>query len=76
MIVSLALIVMLRVAVAILAGVEESVTVTVKLEVPAAVGVPEITPAPLNVRPAGSVPDVTAQVYGAVPEEAANVVEG
>ncbi len=35
----------------------ESVTFTVKLEVPAVVGVPEITPAELSVRPAGRVPD-------------------
>jgi hypothetical protein len=38
----------------------ESVTFTVKLEVPAAVGVPEITPvAELRVRPPGKLPDVT-----------------
>ena len=46
--------VMLRVAVARLD--EASVTATVKLEVPAAVGVPEITPAVERVRPEGSVP--------------------
>ena len=34
--------------------------VTVPLYVPAAVGVPEITPAPLRLRPVGSAPDVTA----------------
>ena len=37
-------------------GVELSVTRTVKFDVPAAVGVPEIVPVPLNVRPLGSVP--------------------
>ena len=53
---------MLRLAVAVLAvGVSESVTVTVKLTVPEAVGVPEIAPvAPLRVRPAGKLPVVTA----------------
>ena len=44
------------------AGEAESVAVTVKLEVPAAVGVPLIAPAALNVSPAASVPVETAQV--------------
>ena len=53
---------MLKFAVAVLAvGVSESVTVTVKFAVPEAVGVPEITPAALRVRPAGKLPVVTAQ---------------
>lgn len=50
-----------------------SVTVTVKLEVPAVVGVPEITPAALRLNPAGKVPDVTDHVYGAVPPAACSV---
>ena len=37
----------------------ESVTVMSKLDVPAAVGVPEITPAALRLRPAGRVPVLT-----------------
>jgi len=40
----------------------ESVTRTVKLDVPAAVGVPLITPAALRVSPAGRVPIATAHV--------------
>ena len=40
-----------------------SVAVTVKLEVPVAVGVPEITPPLDNPRPAGNDPTVTAYVY-------------
>jgi len=51
-----------------------SVTRTVKLEVPAAVGVPAIV-APLSVRPAGNEPDVTAQRYGGVPPLAIKSVE-
>jgi hypothetical protein len=65
-------------ALAVLAGVEESVTVTVKLYVlgaesaalcfldvgcAGAVGVPEMTPVEaFSVKPAGRLPDVTAQV--------------
>jgi hypothetical protein len=47
---------------AVCAGELLSVTVTVKLDVPAVVGVPEITP-PLDiVNPAGRLPDVTDHV--------------
>jgi hypothetical protein len=55
---------MVRFAVAVFAvGVSESVTVTVKFTVPDAVGVPEIAPvAVFNVKPAGKLPVVTAQV--------------
>ena len=55
--------------------VEEAppVTSTVKLDVPAVVGVPLKTPAALRVNPAGGVPTVTAQLYGGVPPVAANV---
>jgi hypothetical protein len=41
--------------------VETSVAVTVKLELPSAVGVPEMVP-PVRLNPAGSEPDVTAYV--------------
>jgi hypothetical protein len=66
---------MLRLAVAVLAvGVSESVTVTVKLEVPAVVGVPDITPVEaLRIRPAGKLPVVTAHEYGVMPPVACKV---
>lgn len=51
-----------------------SVAVTVKVDVPAVVGVPEMV-APDNVRPAGNVPVVTLHVYGVEPPLAANVCE-
>src|ERR1019366_3874080 len=45
-----------------------STTLTVKLEVPAVVGVPEITPVEVfSVSPAGSVPEVSENLNGAVP---------
>jgi hypothetical protein len=44
------------------AGDDESVAMTVKLEVPAVVGVPEMTPDELRERPAGSVPEERVQV--------------
>ena len=50
----------------------ESVTITVKGNVPAALGVPSITPAELRVMPGGSVP-VDDHVSGAVPPLAVNV---
>ena len=50
-----------------------SVTVTVKLKVPSTVGVPESRPAPDKVRPVGSAPAVTENVYGALPPLAVNV---
>ena len=40
----------------------ESVTRTVKLKVPVAVGVPETNPAELNDRPEGRDPEVSDQV--------------
>ena len=52
-----------------------SATCTVKLEVPAAVGVPVIPPvAGFNARPAGRAPAID-QLYGAVPPVAASVCE-
>ena len=52
-----------RLAEAVLAGLLESVTVTVKLEVPEVLGLPVIAPleAP-RLSPAGSDPEVIAQV--------------
>ncbi len=45
-----------------------SVTVAVKLEVPTAVGKPEIVPVvAARVRPAGSLPELIDQVYDGVP---------
>jgi hypothetical protein len=54
------------------AGFPASVTVAVKLDVPLAVGVPEIRPVLEDrLSPAGRLPDVTDQVYGVVPPVAA-----
>lgn len=44
------------------AGLLLSVTLTVMFEVPTVVGVPETIPFEASVKPAGSVPAVTAQV--------------
>jgi hypothetical protein len=56
-------------------GAVESVTLAVKLNVPAVVGVPEITPVnAARLNPAGSVPELTLQLYGVVPPLACNVV--
>jgi hypothetical protein len=60
----------LRLAVAVCAGVLESVTFTLKENDPVAVGVPLIWPELLNVKPAGNAPDATVQVYGVFPPEA------
>jgi hypothetical protein len=54
---------MVRLAAAVcFVGVAESVTVTVKVDGPATVGVPESMPELLNASPVGRVPVVTAQV--------------
>ncbi len=54
----------------------KSVTRAVKLEVPAVVGVPEISPvAALSVNPAGSEPVLLDHVYGGVPPVAVKVCE-
>ena len=50
----------------------ESVTCTVKLNGPAAVGVPVRLPAALSVRPVVAAPAEMDQVYGEVPPVAAN----
>ena len=54
-------------------AVPPPLTWTVKLEAPAAVGVPLKTPAEDSVSPAGSAPDNTDQPYGVVPPVAASV---
>ena len=54
-------------------AVPPPVTWTVKLDVPAALGVPLKTPAEDSVSPTGSVPAVTDQLYGGVPPETASV---
>ena len=52
-----------------------SVTLTVKFAVPAVVGVPDIVPAPDNVRPAGKAPAEMVHAYGVVPPVALNPAE-
>jgi hypothetical protein len=54
-------------------GVAESVTLTVKFEVPAVVGVPLMTPPELKDSPAGSVPESSDHVYGVTPPVAESV---
>ena len=73
--VTAAVTVMLRAFVAVCAvGVVESVTFTVKLLVPAAVGVPEIAPVDaFRVKPAGRAPVTMLHEYGVLPPFAANV---
>jgi hypothetical protein len=68
--------VILKSFVAVCWGLLESIAWTVKLKVPEAVGVPEMTPVPLlSDRPVGSDPLVIDHVYGEVPPLAAKVVE-
>ena len=52
-----------------------SATRTVKVELPAVVGVPLITPAADSVSPPGRDPALTDQVYGGNPLAAARVTE-
>ena len=52
-----------------------SATCTVNVDVPAAVGVPLMTPPLDNVNPAGSAPVGRDHVYGDIPPEAVNVCE-
>jgi hypothetical protein len=53
-------------------GELESEAVIANVEVPVAVGVPEITPALDSVRPAGKLPDEMVHAYGCVPPVAVN----
>jgi hypothetical protein len=60
--VSVGVMIMLKGLVAVFAGMLVSVACTVKLEVPAVIGVPAMTPlVALNVRPGGSKPLTTDQ---------------
>jgi hypothetical protein len=49
-------------AVAVCAGLEESVTLAVKLEVPEDVGVPEICPLDARLNPPGNWPEASDQL--------------
>ena len=64
-----------RALVATSGGCEESETDTVKLEVPALLGVPEITPPDDRVSPAGRDPEAMLHTYGAIPPLADRVAE-
>jgi len=58
------------------AGFSASVTVAVRLLVPAAVGVPEMIPVDAaKLSPAGRLPELIDQVYGDVPPFACSTVE-
>ena len=66
--------VMLSCAVALAGGELESVTRTVKLEIPPPEGVPVIAPVlPLENNPRGKLPAVMLQVYGVSPPVAASI---
>ena len=68
------LIVMVSAWLAVWGGVPESVAVAVNAKLPAAVGVPEISPEPLKVKPPGKLPLLTLQLTVPVPPEDASVV--
>ena len=60
--------------VSVCGGLSLSVTCTVKLDVPAAVGIPLITPVDaLMDNPTGSAPDEMDQLYGVAPPVALTV---
>lgn len=52
-----------------------SVTLTLKVDVPAVVGVPLMMPAVLRDKPAGKLPLLSDQLYGAVPPLTLTCVE-
>jgi hypothetical protein len=57
-------------------GLPASLTWTVKLTVPVAVGIPVIAPLlGLSVKPTGRVPLIMDQVYGVIPPLASNIAE-
>lgn len=57
------------------AGCEESETWMVNVDLPLPVGLPEIVPLLLRLKPAGSVPEETVHAYGVMPPVAARVDE-
>ena len=65
--------VILNCCVAVCRGELASDACTVKLEVPAEVGVPEICPLVERVKPAGKAPVMRVQVYGVAPPVAARI---
>ena len=65
--------VMLKAFVAVRAGVLESAAWTVKLAVPAVVGVPLKVPLAAKTTPAGSAPAITDQVIGGAPPVASKL---
>ena len=68
------MITMLRLAVRVAAGTSLSDTCTVKVDMPAPEGTPEIPPlVAFSVTPFGRLPCATDQEYGAIPPVAANV---
>ena len=64
-----------RAAVTLLAVLSESLTVTLKEEVPLAEGVPLMAPLVESANPAGKVPEARLHVYGEVPPLAASATE-
>ena len=74
-IVPVAAIVILKFADALSTRELESLTLTVNDEVPVVLGVPLIWPGPLRLKPAGKDPELTNQVYGAVPPVTPSEVE-
>jgi hypothetical protein len=56
-------------------GLPLSTTLTEKLDVPLALGVPEITPADERLRPAGREPDAIDHWYPGVPPETCSACE-
>lgn len=49
---------------------EASITLTLKVKVPAEVGAPDMTPPGLSVSPGGREPEARVQVYGGLPSVA------
>ena len=56
-------------------GEDESSTLAAKVDDPVVVGVPEMVPASLRLKPAGNEPEFTVQEYGGTPPVAARVDE-
>ena len=67
--------VIVKLALAVCAGLEESVTSMVNESDPTALGVPLIWPELFSARPAGKLPELSDQLYGVVPPLAASVAE-